>query len=210
MITDRINSNLDKVFNIDDPIYKSIICDKDGTISGTIGKPTDIDIGATASEIEYLRRLSIDLKKQLFINQASGEFLKYQLEEFFGSYRQENETDAAWVARTIANVFQQKVSRAAIIFVLRPYSSRDPEIEIILEETAFADFSFADVYVRAEVEYMGETVFVLPAIAENYDSYYTIKIKLYDTLYEDIEVIIDILNNILAAGISFTIQILNS
>lgn len=146
-IVDRINNNLETLFDPEnDQIYKSLICDKDGEIPSTITKPTDIDIGAIASEIEYFRLLSIDLIKQLYINQASGKFLKYQLEEYFASLRLEDETDVEWVQRTIANVFQQKVSRASIIFSLRPYSSQEPEITNVIQESAFADFSFADAY----------------------------------------------------------------
>jgi len=160
-ITDRINSNLQTVYNIEDPKYKALICDKDGTNPDTITKPTDIDLGVITSQIEFLRRLSIDLLKQIYIDQASGEFLKFQLNEFFDSLRLEDETDTEWVQRTIATVLGQKVSRASIIYALRPYSSQEPEITTTLQESAFADFSFADAYTT-------ETFTEITTIIDNY------------------------------------------
>ena len=121
-IVDRINNNLSTLYDIEDPIYKSLICDKDGTIPATITKPTDIDIGAIASQIEYLRQLAICLVRQMFIDEATGEFLEFQLNEYFASLQLEDETEAEWVQRAIATVFQQKVSRATIIYSLRPYN----------------------------------------------------------------------------------------
>lgn len=209
-IVDRINNNLNALYDVhDDPIYKSLICDEDGTIPTTITKPTDIDIGIIASQIEYLRLFSIDSVKQLYIDQATGEFLKYQLEEFFSSLRLEDETDVEWVHRTIATVLQQKVSRASIIFSLRPYSSQEPEITNIIQESAFADFCFADAtnsgsYTMAD----GTLVVWVPAIAENYQSsYFTIKITLYNTTTDDIWTVQNIIQKILAAGISYILVI---
>lgn len=211
MITDRINNELDALFNTeDDSIYRAVVCDKDGTIPESITDITDIDAGAITNMIEYLRRLSIDLLKQLYIDQASGEFLRYQLETFFSSLQLEDESDVQWVQRTIATVFQQKVSRASIIFSLRPYSSREPEITNIVSESAYADFSFADVYIadKAANPYGTGYVFVLPAVAENYSSsFFTIKITLYNTLSSDIYTIQDILDKVLAAGIDYKLQI---
>lgn len=211
MITDRINNELDALFNIeDDPIYKALVCDSDGTIPEEITSISDLDAGAITNMIEYLRRLSIDLIKQLFIDQASGEFLEYQLVDFFNSLQLEDESDAQWVDRTIAIVFQPKVSRATIIYSLRPYSSREPEITTITTESAYADFSFADVYTsyKATNPYGTGYVFVLPAISESYSSaFFTIKITMYDTLTSDIYTIQDILDKILAAGIDYKLQI---
>jgi hypothetical protein len=209
-IQDRVNNNLRVLFDVnDDPIYKSFICDKDGENPDTITKPTDIDIGIITSQIEYLRRLSIELLKQLYIDQASGEFLKYQLEEFFNSLRATDESDAEWVTRTIANVFNQKVSRAAIIVAMRPFSTEEPDVSVVVsDESAFADFSYADVYVKDTVDVGGENVYVLPAIAEDFDSsFYTFKVELWDTETSDLFTVTDILNTIRAAGISYILQI---
>jgi len=208
-ITDRTNSNLRTLYNIEDPIYKSLICDEDGDNPTTITLPTDITLGAITSQIEYLRRLSIDLINQMYIDEATGEFLKYQLEEFFSSFQLEDETDSEWVQRTIATVFQPKVSRASIIYSLRPYSSLEPEITNIIQESAFADFCFADVTSAGSYTMDDGTLVIwVPAIAENYQSsFYTIKITLYDTSLDDIWTVQNILRKVLAAGISYTLVI---
>ena len=208
-IVDRINNNLSTLYDIEDPIYKSLICDKDGTIPATITKPTDIDIGAIASQIEYLRQLAICLVRQMFIDEATGEFLEFQLNEYFASLQLEDETEAEWVQRAIATVFQQKVSRATIIYSLRPYSTQEPEITNVIQESAFADFSFADVYTSGSYTMAdGTLVSWTPAIAENFaSSFFTIKITLYNTSSDDIWTVQNILRKILAAGISYILVI---
>jgi hypothetical protein len=205
MITDRINNNLDALFDIEnDDIYKSLICDKDGINPVTINVPTDIKLGAITSQIEYLRRLSIDLVKQIYINQTSGEFLIYQLEQFFNSLRLTGESDAQWIARTIATVLQPKVSRASIIYVLRPYSTVEPVIELAYTASAYADFSYASLNAEDTAQ------MVLPDIAGDFDSYYfTFKIILHGTLSSDLYTIYNILAIMVAAGISYILEIRN-
>jgi hypothetical protein len=160
--------------------------------------------------VEYLRRLSIELINQLYIDRATGDFLKYQLNEFFGSLQLEDETDVEWVQRTIATVFQQKVSRASIIYWMRDYSSLEPEISNVLTSTAFAGFCFAGRYIQGSYTMPNGTIIVyVPAIAGSYDSsYYTIKITLYDTAAEDIWTVQNILQKIIAAGITYILEII--
>lgn len=208
MVTDRINSNLSALYDIEDPIYKSLICDKDGTIPSTITKPTDRDIGVIASQIEYLRQAAIYFLQQIYIDEAGDEFLKYQLETFFNSYRLENETNEEWIQRTFVTIFQQKVSKASIIFALTPYSSLTPVVNTISLGSGYADFSFADTYVDAEVIFEGETIIVLPAIAESdSSSFFTIRIILYDTPSEDIFTVQSIIEKTIAAGIIYILEI---
>jgi hypothetical protein len=212
MITDRINQNLEALFNPEnDRIFKVLISDNGGTIPLVIDKPTDIDIGAIGSQIEYLRQLSICSLKQMYINQATSDFLKFILNNFFDSLRLTDETDVQWVNRTIATVFAHKVSRATIIYAMRPFSSIEPEIVNVIQDSAYADFSYADVYISDTTEFDGETVHVFPAIAEDYQSaYFTIKIILYDTQLSDIFTVQDVLDKIIAAGISVILQINSS
>ena len=108
MITDVINNNLTALFNLEDPVYKALISDKDGTIPVTVTLPTDFDIGVIASEIEYLRQLSINMVNQLFLDKAQSMFLTYILNNFFASLRMTNESDVAWVNRVIASIFSTK------------------------------------------------------------------------------------------------------
>lgn len=209
MITDRINNNLSALFDVnDDPLYKALISDKNGTIPATITKPTDIDIGVIASQIEYLRQLSINLVKQMYIDQAQTDFLEFVLNNYFSSLKLQDETDAQWVQRTIATVFNQKVSRAAIIFLLRPFSSQEPEITDVSLENALADFSYADIYESGETELDGKTIYYFTAVAESFESaFFTIKIILYDTPSTEIVTVQDIIHKITAAGITTILQI---
>lgn len=210
-ITIRVNDSLRSLFNIEDPIYKAIICDKDGVPEATISKPIDFNIGAITNELEYLRRLQIDLLKQIFIDQASDEFLKYQLENFFGSLKLEDEDNATWVNRTISLVFQPRISKASIIVALRPYSSMEPEIVSGGGDSAFADVSFADRYIRYDTTVDGEVFTVYPAFAQtDSSSFYSIVIILYDTPSINLYTVSDIINQYIAAGISFKIEIRQS
>jgi len=149
-MTDRVNNNLKALFDTDNPQYQALVCNKNGTIPAVVTSPADIEIGVLASNLEWLRLVSLALLDQLYLDKASGAFLKYQLNEFFGSLRLEDETDAEWVQRTIATVFQPKVSRAAIIYALRPFSTAEPRIESGADYSGFADFSYCDAYNRAK------------------------------------------------------------
>ena len=203
MITDRINNNLSAFFDPEDIVYRTLISDANGAIPSTITKPTDIDIGALASQKEYLRRLSFYLVDQMFINEAENTILKFVLNTFFDSLQLLDESDARWVQRVLATIFNHKVSRATIIVALRPFSTQEPEITNILEDSAFADFSYADVYVRDTVMFEGSYVYVYPAVAEDFaSSFFTIRIILYDTPLSDVFTVQDILDKIIAAGIS--------
>ena len=204
MITDVINNNLTALFNLEDPVYKALISDKDGTIPVTVTLPTDFDIGVIASEIEYLRQLSINMVNQLFLDKAQSMFLTYILNNFFASLRMTNESDVAWVNRVIASIFSTKLSHASIIFALRPFSSLEPIIENLVADSAFADFSYADIYTSGN--YNG--IFYYAAVAEDMAStYFSLKITLQDTLVNDIYTVQDIIDRIVAAGISVLIQI---
>ena len=204
----RINDSLKAIFNTDDPIYKAVICDKEGVPETAIVKPTDFNLGAIANNIEYLRRLGKNLVKQLYIDQASGEFLKYELETFFKSLKLQDETESAWIARTISLIFQPRVSKASIIYALRPYSSVEPEIIQGGGDSAFADVSFADRTIKYNTMFDGEIFVVYPAYAQTVSSsFYSIVVILYDTPSSNLYTVSDIITKYIAAGISFKIEI---
>ena len=167
-ITDRINNNLKAIYNIDDDeLYKEFVCDKDGTIPATITIPTDIDIGVIASQIEYLRLLSISLSNQLYIDRATGQFLKYELEQFFASLQLIDETEAEWITRTTNFILQPRCSKVALITALTPYFITPPaisnsstvlcEIDIIVYDIPDIDpqiiLNLIDSYVAAGITY---------------------------------------------------------
>jgi hypothetical protein len=207
-ITIRVNDPLKIIYNVDDPIFKALICDKGGIPESTIVKPTDFNLGAFTNNIEYLRRMSIDLLKQIFIDQASDEFLKYELETFFGTLQLQDETESQWIQRTISLIFQPRISRASIISALRDYSSVEPEIITGGGDSAFADRSFADRTIKYSTNYDGEVFIVYPSYAQTESSsFYSIVIILYDTSSSDLYTVSDIINKYIAAGISFKIEI---
>jgi len=210
-ISIRIDDSLKGLWNINDPIYKALISDRDGTVPGTITKPTDLDIGAIAAMIEYLRLLSLSLRKQIQMDTSTGEFLKYTLETLLQILRLDGESEADWIARAKTILFQPRVSRASIIRVLRPFSSQEPIIVIGNEDAMFADVSFADRYKRESQTYMGDNFEVFPAFAQVFESsFYSIVIILYDTDPADLYEVVDILSNYVAAGIHYTIEIRSS
>ena len=197
-ITSRIDNNLSAIFDTEnDDIYKALICDADGTIPETISKPTDIDIGMMASQIEYLRLLSIDLLKQMYIDQASGEFLEYTLVEFFNKYQESGETETQWVQRTIAEVLRPKVSTAMIIQNTDQYSSQTPVIRKAQTISAYAGFSYCGIDIYNEEQSL------LPDRTMSYDNqYYTFVLILYDVETENITTIKELIRNIIGAGIT--------
>jgi hypothetical protein len=209
-ITDRINDNFSALFNtVTDVIFKALINNSDGSIPGTISKPTDIDIGVIGSQIEYLRQLSITLLKQMYIDQQDTEFLEYTLNNFFDNIQLKNETEVQWVQRVIDSVFSQKVSRAGIIFLMRPYSSQEPEVTNIIVDNAFADHSYCDIYTSGSTTLDGTNIPYLAAIADTSNgAFFTIKVTIYDTLFSEIYTVQEILNNIVAAGIDVILQVI--
>jgi hypothetical protein len=208
-VAQNINNNLKAIFDIADELYLALISNINGVVPEDIEKPTDIDIGAIASQQEYLRRVSLGLQKQIYIDQSSGEFLKYTLEQFFNSIRLAGETDEDWINRTITNVFNPKVSHASFIVALRPYSTLDPLIENFISFGAFAGVSFAGRYRLFTANWEGNQRRVYPAIARSLSSsLFTIRITLYNTLSENINTVINIIENIIAAGISYELVII--
>ena len=206
-ITIRINNNLDAIFNVEnDDIYKSVISDTDGVTPGTITIPTDINIGAIASQIEYLRILSASLIKQMYINQATGDFLRYELEEFFNCLQFLGESEVQWVARALSLTFQPRVSKGSIIAALTPYSSPAPTIENLRTDSGFADVSFADIYDTYVTTFAGDDFYVYSARSSEFgSSFFAINITMYN-FTGSLQAIVNIINAYIAAGITFTID----
>ena len=206
-ITDRINTSLQAVFNIDDPIYKALICDKDGVIPATFILPTDIDIGAVASEIEYFRQSAIANAEQLYIDQATGAFLAYTLNTYFNCLRLTGESEADWIRRAIFSVFQPRVSKAAIIAALIPYSTITPTITTGSGESGYADCSFADIYTTYTTTdpATSDLTVVFAARSSLFGaSYFSITITMYGFTGMT-EELISIVNKSIAAGITYNI-----
>ena len=207
-ITTRINDALKDLFNIDDIIYQALICDYTGSIPDTISKPSDIDIGAMASMIEYMRLLSLSLSKQIYMDQSSGEFLSFILDEYMQLPRLTGETDEVWATRAKKILFQPKVSRAALISLLRPYSTEEPVIINEASNAMYSDCSFADRYSAFTTTTGGKKMVVYPANSETYNNImFSIIIKLTKTNPDDYASVTDLLEKSIASGIYYTIQV---
>jgi len=206
-ITERINNNLSVIYNIEnDDIYNSIICDKDGIIAGTISRPDDIELGAITSQIEYLRILSHSLVDQLYIDQATGLYLKYVLENFFNSIQLPAETESAWIAREIALIFQPRISVGSIISALTSYSDPAPLVERLGYDSGFADRSFADIYDTYVTTYEGDDFYVFSAKSSEFgSSFFSITITMYNFTGR-VNELINIINAYIAAGITYTLK----
>lgn len=207
-ITTRINDSLQCLYNIDDIIYQALVCDYTGSIPDVIAKPSDIDIGAMASMIEYMRMLSLSLSSQIYLDEATGDFLEYFLDEYFQTTRLEGETEQSWIKRAKGLLFRPKVSRAALINLLRPYSAVEPEIVNEEDNAMFSDCSFADRYSASTQIVDGKAFHVYPAVAESFnDILFSIIIKLTRTSPPDYASIADLLSKSIASGIYYSIQI---
>jgi hypothetical protein len=205
----QIIQNLSAFFDSEDEFFKIFFADTDGTIPAIINKPTDLEIGFTASIWEYTRRLSIDLEKQMYLDKASEDFLKFMLVNFFDTPRLENESLEAWVARVISKVLMPKVSKAAIIYALREFSSPDADIIGSISSGMFAGSSFASRYKSFSGNFPGIGLKqVFPAIVRSYSfSLYFMTIVVYNVQPQDILSVVGIIEEVIAAGIGYTLEV---
>jgi hypothetical protein len=207
-VREQINNNLQSFFDTNDDNYQVVFCDKDGSIIEPIEKPTDIEYGAVASMLEYTRRLSQYIIDQLFLDRASEDTLKLVLVGFFSTPKEEGESIEDWIERVVAKVFAPKVSKAALIVALRKYSTQEPEIDNIANSGMFASHSFASRYRSYVTLKDGQPFKVFPARARSFDfSIFTIKIILYGTLAGQMVSVLNTIDETIAAGITYELEI---
>ena len=210
-ITVRINNALSPFFETNDPLYKALICGGTGDLVPSATTPTGFDIGAVGSMLEYLRVLVVSLAQQIYLDKAEGAFLDLFLDEYFGIRRNTGETDAAWVARVQNTVFTPRVSRAAIIYALRDFSTQEPQIAPGSDNVAFAGLSFAGRLKNYRIDYRGSPFHVFAAYAANMEStMFCILITLFYSGTPNLFLIMDTIDKMLAAGISYILQILTA
>lgn len=206
---ERLNNSLRSLFNVDDEIFTSLISDVNGAVPSVVSKPSDIDIGVVASMIEYLFLLTDNLSKQIYVNSADHEFLKFTLEEFFDSVQISGESDADWLARSISTLFQPKVSNAAIIYAMIPFSPGGmPSISSGAEDSMFADCSFCEMYVLKWSSWGGSPFLIYPSFSNEFnDTLFSLIVTLFNAETSKLTFIADILTKMKAAGIFLTIEI---
>lgn len=206
-VTEQINEYLKALYDLDDPVYKSVYADRDGTPNPTINDPNDFNLGAVANVLEWNRQLGLCLVDQIFINKASTKYLREILEKNIGIIRYPGESDADYLARAQNFIIGRKVSKAAIIFSMRQYSSTEPVIQEGNFDVAYADVSYSDVYSSFQLV-SPTTDWVLPALSanENETSFFFV-LKLTDTDPNDFVKVIDTLNRLVAAGVAYEVQV---
>lgn len=205
-----LNKYLRAIYDIDDKIYKSLISDISGVPAGVITNPNDYNIGAIANILEYTRRLSIDLLDQLFLNRAEGKYLDLIAQEVIGIVRYAGESDTDYVDRIQKFIISPKVSPAALIFCLRPFSTAEPVFLEGEQDAAFANVSYASQYNSFQQLTIGpeNLHWILPAIASGTgDGSFFFSIVLENVADEDIVKIIDIIERIGVAGVNFSLQL---
>ena len=211
-VTTRLNNSLSAIWNIDDPIYQALISDINGTIPSIVNIPTDMNIGAIAGMLEYLRELKDTLENQIYMNLADTEFLQFTLNNYFGSTQLSTETNAQWLQRVISTIFEPKVSNAAIIYSLIPYSpGGTPTLFSGGTLFAFSDCSFSDITLYEVTTLDGSPFYVYPAYSQNTGSnlFFSLAITLYNTTPDMLATVFKILSKTVAAGIQYTVQIVN-
>jgi len=194
-----------------DPVYKALVSDPDGVAAGVITTPKDYNKGGIANVLEWLFKFSIELRAQMFLDQAETDWLNYTAESFFGIIRYENENDADYVARIKKFILAKKLSPASIIYATIPYSS--PGLPVMYEgesDGAYADISYAGNIKRFFNTAPGpdNNNWVLPAITIGQNGgLFNFVLILQNTAPADIRKVLDIVNRWKAGGITYQVQI---
>lgn len=208
---ERLNQYLASLFDVLDPVYKSIIANVDGVPAGTINKPTDYNSGAVANLLEYGRQMGIDLVAQMYFDQNTGKYHDFYANEVLGIPKFTGETEAQHKSRAQDYVMAKKISKAAIIFASRPFSVAEPEILVGGRDDAYADISFSDQYQGFVATPTGthmDNWFIFPARAGGKNSSaYFFTLIVTGTTGSDVPKLVELLDRWVAAGIEYAIQI---
>lgn len=206
-----LDKYLRALHNTSDPVYKSLVSDIDGVPEITINDPMDFNNGAIAGCLEWIRQLSIGLLKQICLSTAEGKYLDYMVHNHINLVKFQNETDTAYRERVRNYIIAPKISRASIIYYSRPFSSPgEPQILDGVDDAAFADVSFSDVYTSFQNQGLGleNNYWVFPALTTSISgSAYFFVLRLENTVSSDIVKVVDLIDRWIAAGIAYEIQI---
>lgn len=209
-VAELLNKYLRTLYDIDDNIYKSLISDVNGSPEVVISDPIDYNIGVIADILEWTRQLSISLGKQIFLNQAEGKYLDLLAHNNIGLVRYPSENDTDYISRVQKFIIGRKVSPAAIIFYMRPYSDIEPAIIEGGTDTAFSDITFNDVFTTFQQltpgSEFGNWVNAAIAGSDKVASHF-FTLVLEGSSASDIPLIIDTMNRLIAAGVGYEVQI---
>ena len=200
------------IWDTEDPMYRSMVADLTGIPNPTIVKPTDFNNGVYAGMLEWNRQLTLTLLKQIDLSQASSKWLDYITQNHIGINRSKNETDSHFVNRVQEYIIGKKISPGAIIYFTRQFSpNAEPIIEEGIQDGAFADLSFTDIYTGFRNTVIGDQFdwYVFPAIATNSTvAAYFFVLILEGTSSDDIPMLFDYVNRWIGSGIGYEIRII--
>lgn len=209
---DILTKYLKALMSANDPIFKSVIADKDGTPEVIILKPMDYGKGAVANVLEWLRNMAGgdgSMIDQLFIDKADTKWLDYTVQVYMGIDRFESETDAELVARIRKYVTSPKMSPASLILALREFSTAEPVILESEKDTAFSDVTFSDQYKLFKViGGLEDGNWVQPAIAGpalGGGPFFVVIIT--DAAPEDYNKVIDVVERWRPVGVAYEVQV---
>lgn len=212
-ITKLLDKYLKSKFDIDHSIYKAFISNAVNTPPASPTDPSNLDIGAIANTLEWVRLLSKGLQNQLDLTLANTKYLNLIIQDHVGIVRADGESDSDYLDRAVDYMIAPKVSVASIIYHTIPYSSPGPPQIIDGTETAFADVSFSDNYSEFQNLTPGSPeygYYIFPALAaESYGGAYFFVLQLENTAATDIPAVVDLVNRWIAAGIRYEIQIVS-
>jgi hypothetical protein len=206
-----INKYLKALYDTEDPVYRALIADETGIPASIPTAPSDMNIGAIGNSLEWNRRLTMSLIKQLRFDQCEGVFLTLMIDDFLNFMRASGETNAQYKERVIDIVLGPKISPAAIIYNARPYSTAEPYIAMNDNDMAYADVSYADCYetfqLTAPAAYVG--TWVLPAVSRNVRGMIFFFILYVENTPDDqMSILMDKINSLIAAGTEFEVQVI--
>ncbi len=208
-----INKHLKAIFDTEDPVYHALIADDTGTPEVSPVNPSDMKIGAIANPLEWNRRLTLSLVKQLRFDQAEGIFLRLMIDDFLGFMRAAGENDAQYKARVVDMVLGPKISPAAIIYNARPYSTTEPYLETNDFNMAYDDDFYDDYYDTVQLTnppaYIGQ--WVMPAVTRNVRGMiFFFVLFVSNTPDDQVPILMEKINSLIAAGIEFEVQVINT
>jgi hypothetical protein len=142
---DELVKYLEAIYDPSDPVFQALIANNTVTPNAAPTNPVDYGIGVLASVTQWNRDLCATLLTQMTLTTQNSYYLNWTLQNFLGFLKYDGETDAHLLNRALAFILAPKRSNAAIIYVLREFSTLEPVVTNGgLQDAAYADVSYCD------------------------------------------------------------------
>lgn len=207
--------------------FRAILADVDGVPETIIEKSLDFKEGALSNELEWARNYTLQIGQEFNVANATGERLNFW-GETLGYPRQTNEGDESYRLRILKRLRAKKLTKWAIIEALREFFTDDVTIYNGSEGAYYNNFFYGYYGSQQPPEYISPAIFrgnegfffeiIIPSSAlEGVDpSYYLYFTQgffnnQFFTAPKESGLnwarIIDLLDDIIGAGISYTIYL---